>query len=113
MLDAFIKRLAEAPQSIQFNETIDLIESLYLFEPTAFRNGSVTNEAGQNSGSCKIFAFARLHGLSAQQTLSCFGGYYRDDVLKHPDARDHQNIRRFIESGWAGIEFDGEPLIPR
>jgi hypothetical protein len=113
MLDAFIKRLAEAPQSIQFNETIDLVEKLYRFEPTSFRNGTVLNEAGQNSGSCKIFAFSRLHDLSVQQTLACFGTYYRDDVLQHPGGSDHQNIRNFIDTGWTGIEFYGEPLVAR
>lgn len=113
MFDAFIARLATAPDSIEFTDTINLIDSLYRFEPTAFTNGGVKNGAGQNSGSCKIFAFARLHGLSQQQTLHCFGGYYRDDVLKHPAATDHQNIRHFMQSGWDGIEFDGTPLLAR
>ena len=113
MFDAFVKKLAEAPESIEFADTINLIDSLYRFEPTSFRNGGLVNEAGKNSGSCKIFAFARRHGLSPQQTLLCFGAYYRDDVLQHPDATGHQNIRNFINTGWDGIEFYGEPLIAR
>ncbi|MGV2481618.1 UNVERIFIED_CONTAM: HopJ type III effector protein, partial [Salmonella enterica subsp. enterica serovar Weltevreden] len=30
----------------------------------------------------------------------------------HPDATDHQNIRHFMRSGWAGIAFEGEALKP-
>lgn len=113
MLEAFLKQLEEAPATVQFPETIALIDHLYEFEPTTFRNGEVHNEAGQNSGSCKLFAFAQAQRLSASQTLACFGSYYRDDVLKHPNADNHQNIRNFIRTGWDGIEFYGEPLRQR
>ncbi|HSB96667.1 MAG TPA: HopJ type III effector protein [Spongiibacteraceae bacterium] len=113
MLEAFINKLTEVPDNIQFSDTIGLIDILYQFEPTAFRTGELRNEAGQNSGSCKIFAFARRHDLSSQQTLACFGAYYRDDVLKHPQDSNHQNIRNFMQTGWAGIEFYGDPLSPR
>lgn len=110
MLEQFIARLDTAPETIQFSDVIALIDGLYEFTPTAFRNGDVRNEAGQNSGSCKIFAFAQLHDLSAPQTLACFGAFYRDDVLKHPEADNHQNIRNFMHSGWDGIEFEGTAL---
>jgi hypothetical protein len=113
MLEAFIGKLAAAPDSIQFSDTISLIDTLYQFEPTAFRNGELRNEAGQNSGSCKIFAFARRHDLSPQQTLACFGAYYRDEVLKHPDGSNHQNIRNFMQTAWSGVEFYGDPLSAR
>lgn len=113
MLEAFLKQLSDAATTIQFAQTIALVDALYEFEPTAFRNGDVRNEAGQNSGSCKLFAFARLQGLSVAQTLACFGSYYRDDVLRHPNADNHQNIRNFMRTGWDGIEFHGEPLRPR
>lgn len=113
MIEKFIEQLNTAPETIQFPNTIALIDSLYEFEPTAFRNGDVHNEAGQNSGSCKIFAFAKRHGLSEPQTLACFGAFYRDDVLQHPAADNHQNIRNFMRSGWGGIEFKGEALRPR
>jgi hypothetical protein len=109
-LKSFLQRLNDAPESIAFNDTIALIESLYDFTPTAFSNGGMTSAAGQNSGSCKLFSFAKLHGLTEQQTLHCFGAYYRDDVLQHPQATDHQNIRNFINTGWAGIAFEGEAL---
>jgi hypothetical protein len=88
-----------------------VIDALYDFTPTAFKNGSFINEVGKNNGSCKLFSFARLHSLSQQQTLNCFGTYYRNDVLNHPEGSDHQNIRNFIKAGWAGIEFSGNALV--
>jgi hypothetical protein len=112
-LDTLLQHLHVSPESVTFNDTMAVIDSLYDFTPTAFKNGSLLNEPGKNNGSCKLFAFARLHGLSQQQTLHCFGAYYRDEVLKHPDGTDHQNIRNFIKTGWAGIEFDGAPLTAK
>ncbi len=112
-LDVFLRRLETSPDSIAFSDTIAMIEANYDFTPTAFRNGDLHNAAGQNSGSCKIFSFARLHDLSAPQTLHCFGDYYRTDVLGNPGGADHQNIRHFMKTGWAGISFEGEPLKPR
>lgn len=112
-LNSFLQRLNDTPDSISFGDTIALIESLYQFTPTAFSNGGMLSEAGQNSGSCKLFSFGLLQGLSQQQTLSCFGAYYRDDVLKHPQGTDHQNIRNFIVTGWAGIAFQGSALTPK
>ena len=109
-LEPFLQKLKDCPESIEFNDTMSIINSLYVFTPTSFRNGDLVNEAGQNSGSCKLFSFARLHKLTPEQTLACFGSYYRNDVLKHPESRDHQNIRNFIKTGWSGIEFDSEPL---
>jgi len=112
-LTAFLHRLRETPDQIEFADTIAAIDSHYDYTPTAFRNGDVDNAAGQNGGSCKIFAFARLKGLSVHETLACFGRYYRDDVLKHPEATDHQNIRNFMRSGWSGVAFAGEALTVR
>jgi hypothetical protein len=112
-LEQFFTALNNAPASIQFNDTIAVIDANYQFTPTAFKNGTLVNEAGQNSGSCKLFSFAQLHGLSQAQTLSCFGDYYRVDVLQHPEANDHQNIRNFIQFGWAGIQFDSAALSPK
>lgn len=109
-MEAFLQRLRENPDQIEFADTIAVIDANYVFTPTAFRNGDTHNAAGQNNGSCKIFAFAKLHRLSEAETLACFGRYYRDDVLQHPDASDHQNIRNFMRSGWRGVEFEGEAL---
>lgn len=109
-LNTFLDTLNKNPESIAFTNTMAVIDAEYEFTPASFTNGEVKNEAGQNSGSCKLFAFAKLNGLSKEQTLACFGAYYRDDVLKHPDGTDHQNIRNFIKHGWDGVKFDTMPL---
>lgn len=109
----FINILDETHQSVSFNDCITVIDQNYHFYPTAFHNGECHNPAGQNNGSCKIFAFGQLHELSEAQTLACFGDYYRIDVLQHPDGEDHQNIRQFMITGWAGISFAGEALKPK
>ncbi|MGR7922229.1 HopJ type III effector protein [Zobellella denitrificans] len=107
------QKLEQAPETIEFAEVIALVDSLYDFTPTAFTNGDQENPAGQNNGSCKLFAFARLQGFSKEETLACFGAFYRDDVLGNPEGRDHQNIRNFIKTGWLGIEFAAQPLAPK
>lgn len=112
-LERFFRRLAEEPERIEFPEVIALINRLYEFTPTAFSNGDIDNEAGQNSGSCRLFAFARLHDLSEAQTLALFGAYYRADVLRTPDGDSHPNIRQFMRTGWSGIDFDGVALRAR
>lgn len=109
-IDSFLEKLNSAPQEITFAETIAVIEAYYNFAPTAFENGLLHNAAGENSGSCKIFSFAELQKLSKEATLSCFGAYYREDVLEDPDGINHQNIRNFIKSGWDGIAFYGDAL---
>lgn len=110
LVDEFLEKIKSQPQEIVFSDLLELIEKNYNFTETAFNNGPHLNLAGQNSGSCKIFSFAKLHHLNTQQTLSCFGDYYREDVLKHPQAKDHQNIRQFMISGWAGIDFSSQAL---
>jgi len=112
-VDVFLKRLRETPDQIEFSETIAAIDGAYEFTPTAFTNGELRNEAGQNSGSCKLLSFAMLLGLTEAETLACFGRYYREDVLQHPQGSDHQNIRNFMRTGWAGVAFDGQALRPR
>jgi len=109
MLD-FLQKLKQHPESISFEETMAVIEGNYDFKATTFNNGDIINKSGENNGSCKLFAFAKLQGLTEQQTLNCFGLYYRDDVLKNPDGIDHQNIRHFINSGWSAIKFENQPL---
>lgn len=93
-----------------FADVMATIEAHYDFTPTRFVNGEQINEADTNNGSCKIFAFAKLNGLSEQATLNAFGDYYTQDVLQHPDAEDHGNIRNFMKTGWAGVVFDGDAL---
>lgn len=116
-VQSLLERIRSAPQHIQFDEVMAVITAHYHYTPARFSNGSgadrVVNEAGSNEGSCKVFAFARLHGLDPQQTLACFGDYYRRDVLANPQGSDHANIRSFMRHGWAGIDFDQPPLRPR
>lgn len=109
-LKEFINKLNNTPKAIEFSETIALIESLYNFTPTAFTNEDLHNEAGKNSGSCKILAFAKMHKLSKDAALACFGKYYFDEVLGDPDGSGHQNIRNLIEHGLEGVSFEGEAL---
>jgi hypothetical protein len=100
-----------------FEDVIRYVNDHYDYTPTRFSNGvgadPVINEVGKNEGSCRLFALAQLKQLSEADTVQLFGRFYRDDVLKHPDATDHANIRRFMTDGWAGITFDGTALVAR
>lgn len=109
-LETFLAQLRAAPAGIAFADTMALIDAHYDFTPAQFTNGALVNAAGLNAGSCKLLAFALLNKLSEQETLACFGAYYRDDVLGHPDGDDHQNIRNFMKTGWAGVKFESMPL---
>ena len=108
-----LEQLEKSPEKIIFKDVIAYIDENYDFAPTKFTNGNTINEANQNNGSCKVFSFAQLKNLSKEQTLSLFGEFYREDVLKNPDGTDHQNIRNFMKFGWEGISFDGEALKKR
>ncbi|MEO7215095.1 HopJ type III effector protein [Mucilaginibacter sp.] len=105
---ALISGLKE--NTITFSEVIAFIETYYRHQPTAFKNGEAYNEATQNQGSAKVFAFAQLNNLRATDTLYLFAEHYQS-VLAHPTATDHQNIRQFITNGWPGVVFEGEALI--
>jgi len=109
-IEQLLATIENDPEAVAFDDVIAAIDNEYDFTPSSFRNGGLVNQAGENPGSCKIFAFAKSHGLTEQQTLHCFGDYYRADVLQHPDADNHQNIRHFIKTGWAGIGFSNTPL---
>ncbi len=109
-IQTFIKKLKTKPKSIEFSETMAIIEANYEFTPTAFKNGDLQNNAGENSGSCKLFAFAKLQGFTKEETLACFGKFYFDDVQKDPNGKGHQNIRNFMKTGFDGLVFEEEPL---
>ena len=113
-VEQLIQQLKDNPESVEFEQVMEAIAAGYDYSPTRFVNGlgeeKAVNEAGTNEGSCKIFAFAKLNGLNEQETLACFGRYYREDVLQYPDGSDHANIRNFMKHGWAGIAFEGEAL---
>lgn len=100
-----------------FEDVIAFVNAHYSYTPTRFSNGlgadPVINDAGKNEGSCRLFALARLNGLSEADTVQLFGRFYRDDVLKNPGGSDHANIRRFMKDGWGGVHFGGEALTPR
>ena len=108
-LEEFIAKV-KTVEKLSFQDTIAVIADHYHYTPTRFVNGDVINEAGKNEGSCKLFYFAKLHGLTEEQTLGLFGDYYWQDVLSQPDGSNHANIRSFINYGWAGIAYDGEAL---
>ncbi len=99
----------KSQETIYFQDVIAFIDKNFLFIPIAFKNGNQYNETGQNNGSCKVFSFAKLNNLSQEETLLLFGEHYQD-VLKTPEATDHQNIRNFMQFGWNGIAFEGEAL---
>lgn len=109
-IQAFLEKVKQTPTQITFPETIAVIEENYNFTPTAFQNGAQQNAAGENSGSCKLFSFAKLHNLGEEETLACFGAFYFEEVLKDPNGTNHQNIRNFINLGWDGIQFEGNAL---
>jgi hypothetical protein len=106
----FLEKLKQTPNAITFPETIAIIEENYDFTPTSFENGTQHNAAGENSGSCKLFAFAKLQNLSQADTLACFGAYYFEEVLGDPEGTNHQNIRNFMKLGCDGIKFEREAL---
>ena len=109
-INDLLTQLRKTPDSIEFADVMQVISQFYTYSPIGFNNGSLLNSAGSNQGSCKIFYFAQLHDLSESETLSLFGRYYRDDVLANPTGTDHENIRNFMLSGWAGLRFDSVSL---
>lgn len=107
-----IEQLTQSPESIVFANVIAAIEANYNYTPQSFKNGETENAAGTNEGSCKVFAFAQLNDLSEEQTLACFGEHYLS-VLATPYHDDHANIRNFMKTGWASIEFSGTALVAK
>jgi hypothetical protein len=109
-LITLIKKLKD--NSLTFKEVIEFIETYYQHQPTAFKNGEAYNEATQNQGSAKVFAFAQLNNLNEEDTLYLFAEHYRS-VLNNPNGADHQNIRQFMTHGWPGIVFEGQALTAK
>lgn len=112
-LEDFLDKVRQK-DPVEFEETIGMIDSHYQIHPVRFTNGvpgdQVVSDPGVNLGSLKIFSFACLHGLDAEQTLNLFGKFYREDVLLCPEGHDHPNIRTFIRYGWDGVRFDGTSI---
>ncbi|MBV4357701.1 HopJ type III effector protein [Pinibacter aurantiacus] len=109
-LTTLIKNLKD--NKVSFKEVLEFIESYYQHTPTAFKNGDAHNEATQNQGSAKVFAFAQLNNLSKEDTLYLFAEHYLS-VLNNLNGTDHQNIRQFMLNGWNGVKFEGECLLAK
>jgi len=109
-VETFKKILKIAPKTVQFQDTMAVIETNFEFSPTAFKNGTLNNNNHQNMGSCKLLAFAKMQELTKAETLACFGQFYFEDVLNDPNGNGHQNIRNFIKTGFEGLSFESEPL---
>jgi len=105
----FKTKLKTTPTAITFKETMQVIEDYYTFNPTAFANGDIINNAGENNGSCKLFAFAMHQELTKEATLFSFGEHYQS-VLDDKNGTSHQNIRNFMQTGFKGLSFENEAL---
>ncbi|AUT71238.1 HopJ type III effector protein [Paraburkholderia hospita] len=112
-LDILLKNLTDNPTSVTLDDALAAIPGSYKSTPVAFENGGVRYQAGQNVRSCQLLAFAMLHNLTKEQTLNCYGIYYREDVLRNPTGTDHEPIRNFMKHGWDGVQFDAMPLEAR
>lgn len=95
-----------------FNDTLALIERHFEYQPTGFDNGPLFNAAGENAGSCRVFALGQYCNLTEADTLALFAEHYRE-VLDEPAGSSHGNIRQFVGTGWSGIRFEDSPLRPR
>lgn len=102
--ETLIEQLYNNSEVLVFADVLATIDANYQYTPQAFTNGAVENAAGTNEGSCKVFSFAQLNGLDQTQALTCFAEHYRS-VLATPEGIDHGNIRNFMQTGWAGINF--------
>lgn len=91
-----------------FEDSLALIEQHFEYRPCGFQNGPLTNAAGENAGSCRIFGLGQYCNLNEADTLKLFGEHYRQ-VLDDPTGDSHGNIRQFISTGWSGIRFDDTP----
>ncbi|WP_296637759.1 HopJ type III effector protein [Polaribacter sp.] len=49
-LELLKNKLNKNKSDILFSEVIQVIENNYIFKPTAFKNGKLENNAGENSG---------------------------------------------------------------
>ena len=109
IIQEFKTKLKVSPEEINFAETMQVIEDNYNFIPTTFTNGVIKNNAGENSGSCKLFAFAVDQQYTKEETLFCFGEHYKS-VLDDEKGNSHQNIRNFMKTGFKGLIFKSEAL---
>lgn len=116
-LNELLTTIETQPNSVEFDDVIETIRTEYTYTPSQFSIGQddnmVISESGTNEGSCKIFAFATLNDLSKEQTLACFGKYYREDVLQHPEGTDHANIRTLMKYSLDDVFFYDTVLVKK
>ena len=112
-LKNLIEQLTKQPETVEFEDVMKVIADNFDYTPSKFSNGDTVNEAGTNEGSCKIFAFAKLANLTPEQTLHCFGRFYRQDVVENPAGKDHGNSRNFIKYGWDKVNFEKNVLTAK
>ena len=108
-IQEFKTKIKQNPSTPVFTDTMQVIEDNYNFTQTSFTNGEIKNKAGENSGSCKLFAFAIHQKLTKEEALRCFGEHYRS-VLEDSNGTSHQNIRSFMKTGFDGLAFDNDAL---
>lgn len=116
-LNELLTAIKTQPNSIQFDDVIESISNEYTYTAAKFTNGlgddMIVNEPESNEGSCKILAFATLNELSNDQTLACFGKYYREDVLQNPEGSDHANIRTLMKYSLDDVFFYDTVLVKK
>jgi hypothetical protein len=108
-IQEFKTKLKSNLSAVIFAETMQVIEDYYTFNPTAFTNGDIINNAGENNGSWKLFVFAMRQEFTKEETLFCFGEYYQT-VLEDKNGTSHQNIRNFMKTGFKGLSFKNKAL---
>ena len=103
-------KIIRSESEISFSDFIELIDNEYCFSNIAFENGNILNSINENQGSAKVFCFGRMHSLSKQETLKCFGEHYKSVLESPEDTKSHLNIRSFIENSWKGLLIDYDAL---
>mmetsp|Transcript_89859 Transcript_89859/g.232048 ORF Transcript_89859/g.232048 Transcript_89859/m.232048 type:complete len:456 (+) Transcript_89859:46-1413(+) len=107
-LQAYRKQISGG--ETKFADTLAAIDAHFDYTKKPFVNGGTESAAGANEGSCKLFSFGRLTGLSQGQLLAAFGEHYQQ-VRGDPTGSSHGNIRAFMKRGWEGVSFpDGLAL---
>lgn len=96
-------------QELNFKDVLAYIDAHFVYQPSSFQNGTQFNTADENQGSARVLYLGRMSGLSVEDTLKLFAEHYRS-VLADPEGTDHQNIRQFMQQGWAAVRFDREVL---
>ena len=94
-LTDYINKIKTSGESLDFNETIVVIDANYNFTPTTFKNDDAINEAGKNSGSCKLFSFAQINQLTKQQTYVLNKLYKRLEEIPKSHPGDPKTKEKF------------------